>query len=154
MNVFDSVILEAFQKNNERDPYEDMKIVVASLKRDDYNDFSIMENPKFFRKAVRYSYIQYDGELPVAFAYTREYRYEGNHTGVTISVAVNPEYRRRGYAKLCCEKVIQEAKSDPKITEIAWGADKTNKGSIALAKSLGFKSWYTHDGDIMLRIPM
>lgn len=113
--------------------------VIKSLKDTDYKDFDTNN--------IRYSKIKYINNKPIAFAYGRQYLFEGDQMGIVLSVATNPKYRNKGYSKELAKDVILKAERDPLIKEISWAADKTNTGSINLAKSLGFDHWYDYKED-------
>lgn len=113
-----------------------IKEVIKTLRNNDYADFSI--------KQIKYSALKYVDEKPVAFAYCRQYKFDGG-TGVVLSVATNPDYRRRGYSKELAEEILDKCKADSSIDEICWAADITNEGSVGLAKSIGFIHWYDYE---------
>lgn len=140
----DSIIMESVHPKFDQRMLREMKEVVKSLDKKDYSDF------RFNR--VRYYSIAYDNGKPVAFCCAHEYEIEDGYLGVVLSVATNPKYRRKGYCTKCVKDVIKQAKADPRINEIAWSADTTNKQSIATAKSVGFKDWYVYKDTTVLKL--
>lgn len=113
---------------------DDMKIIIKSLKDDDYKNFKIRKNAYYFK-------IEYKDGKPVGFIRMiamRDNQYE--HCRVLdISLAVDPDYRKQGIARRLASEAIRKAKQDKSIYRIYWGALRSNTGSISLAKSLGFK---------------
>lgn len=117
---------------------EDMNTVIKSLGKDDYNDFTDS-------KKYNYVKIHYDNSRPVGFCATRNVRERLNGTVnkvCMISIAVSPEYRRKGIASSLARNVISHAKKDKDLFRIYWGLSINNTASEELAKKLGFKFDY------------
>lgn len=117
---------------------DDMKAVIKSLDKNDFNDFTAS-------KKYNYIKIHYDNGKPVGFCATRDVRERLN--GVVnkvcmISIAVSPEYRRKGIASSLARDAISHAKKDKDLFRIYWGLSINNTTSEELAKKLGFKFDY------------
>lgn len=116
---------------------KDIRAVIKSLGSDDYKSFD------YKSKKMYYQSVYYDGDNPIGFVFTRSFDEEGRHS-LTISVALNPDYRGKGLALKMVRDVLNTIKQDKSIYQIYWGADMDNKGSIELAKRAGFKHNYDY----------
>lgn len=116
---------------------KDIRAVIKSLGSDDYKSFD------YKSKKMYYQSVYYDGDNPIGFVFTRSFDEEGRHS-LTISVALNPDYRGKGLALKMVKDVLNTIKQDKSIYQIYWGADMDNKGSIELAKRAGFKHNYDY----------
>ena len=124
----------------------DIEKIISGLNKSDYRDFSF-KNLKHFR-------VEYDKDKPVAFAYDRTYSIGEKDKGVVISVGTDPKYRGQGLGKKAVQDVLKQAINDKSISEIAWGADKTNENSVRLAKSVGFEHWYDYGDGTYYKYPL
>jgi RimJ/RimL family protein N-acetyltransferase len=69
---------------------------------------------------------------------------------VEIGYAVDPGYRRRGYARAALEALLQRAASEPRVTTVRVSISPENVASYALASQYGFakvgEQWDEEDG--------
>lgn len=111
-----------------------MKTIINSLKSDDFNGFSedLNSNKIFYYK------IQYDRNNPVGFCIAINEGIENKKRVASLSVAVNPDYRKKGIAKSLSRQAIQYIRTSKEFDRIYWGYKKSNDGSKKLAENLGF----------------
>jgi RimJ/RimL family protein N-acetyltransferase len=77
---------------------------------------------------------------------------------VEIGYAVDPAYRRRGYARAALEALLQRAAHEPLVTTVRVTISPTNTASYALASQYGFaevgEQWDEEDGlEIIYEVP-
>ena len=123
--------------------YEDVLKVFSKLDHDDRANL-VPRHPDFFRKVPddmlfdRQVAIDSDGN-PVGF---NEFYYGRNKLGRRQpphnSIAVVPEARGNGLARLMVEEAIRKARKE-KIKRLVWEAFANNDGSIHAALSSGFE---------------
>jgi RimJ/RimL family protein N-acetyltransferase len=69
---------------------------------------------------------------------------------VEIGYAVDPAYRRRGYARAALEALLQRAAREPQVTTVRVTISPDNSASYALASQYGFaevgEQWDEQDG--------
>lgn len=69
---------------------------------------------------------------------------------VEIGYAVDPAYRRRGYARAALEALLQRAAREPRVTTVRVTISPDNAASLALASQYGFaeagEQWDAEDG--------
>jgi RimJ/RimL family protein N-acetyltransferase len=69
---------------------------------------------------------------------------------VEIGYAVDPAYRRRGYARAALEALLQRAAREPQVTTVRVTISPDNAASYALASQYGFaeagEQWDEQDG--------
>jgi RimJ/RimL family protein N-acetyltransferase len=82
-----------------------------------------------------------------------------DHSGmVEIGYAVDPAYRRRGYARAALEALLQRAANEPRVKVVRVTIEPDNVASYALAAQYGFarvgEQWDKEDGlEIIYEIP-
>ena len=79
---------------------KDIRSVIKSLSSDDYKSFD------YKSKKMYYQSVYYDGDNPIGFVFTRSFDEEGRHS-LTISVALNPDYRGKGLALKMVRDVLR-----------------------------------------------
>ena len=77
---------------------------------------------------------------------------------VEIGYAVDPAYRRRGYARAALEALLQRAADEPQVTRVRVTISPENTASYALASQYGFtevgEQWDEEDGlEIIYEVP-
>jgi len=77
---------------------------------------------------------------------------------VEIGYAVDPAYRRRGYARAALEALLQRAAHEPRVTTVRVTISPGNTASYALASQYGFaevgEQWDEEDGlEIIYEVP-
>lgn len=85
-----------------------------------------------------FSYIQYDGKLPIGFV--EVYRTSIPEEG-TVLIAINPAYRGKGYARKLMYKAI-EAKYPKEVKTLVYLVDANNKPSINLVNGFNHSMKY------------
>jgi RimJ/RimL family protein N-acetyltransferase len=69
---------------------------------------------------------------------------------VEIGYAVDPAYRRRGYARAALEALLQRAAHEPRVNTVRVTISPGNTASYALASQYGFaevgEQWDEEDG--------
>jgi RimJ/RimL family protein N-acetyltransferase len=76
---------------------------------------------------------------------------------VEVAYSVDPEHRRKGYAKAMLRALLERADADPAVTAVRASIRPDNAGSRATIAGFGFKKvgeqWYPEDGleDVYLR---
>lgn len=89
--------------------------------------------------AVAHRVLKKIDNLPVAFFDIWD---DGNQFNVALGTRSGIEYRNKGYAKEVAAKGIawyEKNKSKFDDIPIVWGVHESNKGSIKIAKDMGFK---------------
>ena len=89
--------------------------------------------------------IAFDKNKPVGFAMVRLKPLSDDRYAGSISIAINPKYRRKGIAEHLV-KVIISRLYDKSIDYLYWKVDPKNTASINLAKKCGFKYSNTKKG--------
>jgi len=77
---------------------------------------------------------------------------------VEIGYAVDPAYRRRGYARAALEALLRRAAHEPRVTTVRVTISPGNTASYALASQYGFaevgEQWDEEDGlEIIYEVP-
>ena len=77
---------------------------------------------------------------------------------VEIGYAVDPDYRRRGYARAALEALLRRAAREPLVTTVRVTISPDNAASLALASQYGFaevgEQWDDEDGrEIIFEVP-
>jgi RimJ/RimL family protein N-acetyltransferase len=77
---------------------------------------------------------------------------------VEIGYAVDPAYRRRGYARAALEALLQRAAHEPRVKTVRVTISPANTASYALASQYGFaevgEQWDEEDGlEIIYEVP-
>ena len=77
---------------------------------------------------------------------------------VEIGYAVDPDYRRRGYARAALEFLLKRAADEPRVTTVRVTISPDNTASYALAAQYGFaetgEQWDEEDGlEIIYEVP-
>ncbi|GAA2691351.1 GNAT family N-acetyltransferase [Actinoplanes palleronii] len=76
---------------------------------------------------------------------------------VEVAYSVDPEHRRRGYARAILRALLDRADADPRVTGVRASIRPDNAGSRATIRGLGFRKigeqWDPEDGleDVYLR---
>ncbi|GLW30408.1 GNAT family N-acetyltransferase [Actinoplanes regularis] len=76
---------------------------------------------------------------------------------VEVAYSVDPEHRRKGYAKAMLRALLERADADPRVTAVRASIRPDNLGSRATIKGFGFRKigeqWDPEDGleDVYLR---
>lgn len=69
---------------------------------------------------------------------------------VEVGYAVDPAYRRRGYARAALERLLERAAHEPDVTTVRASIRPDNTASLALVKQYGFQlvseQWDDEDG--------
>ena len=89
--------------------------------------------------------IAFDKNKPVGFAMVRLKPLSDDRYAGSMSIAIDPKYRRKGIAEYLV-KVIISRSYDKSIDYLYWKVDPKNTASINLAKKCGFKYSNTKKG--------
>ena len=72
------------------------------------------------------------------------------HGAVEVGYAVDPEYRRRGYARAALGTMIERARADPRVVRVLASVSPDNVASLALVAQSRFvrlgEQWDDEDG--------
>lgn len=72
------------------------------------------------------------------------------HGTVEVAYSVDPEFRRRGYAKAILRSLLERADADPAVRVVRASISPENAGSLATIAGFGFKKageqWDPEDG--------
>ncbi|MBS3167992.1 GNAT family N-acetyltransferase [Candidatus Woesearchaeota archaeon] len=131
-----------------------MKINIRETKEDDFEDISFLLNDnklkdsyfskgKFLNMLNRNKglcFVAEDNGKIIGSAFAT---HDGAFRGYIQKVAVIEDYRRQGIASKLIEKIIQKLE-EIEIPLIFCHAEKTNKASLELFKSLGFEIRDSH----------
>ena len=113
---------------------------IINILSDDMDNFDGFQ----FMNVADYE-IAFDKNKPVGFAMVRLKPLSDDRYAGSISIAINPKYRRKGIAEHLV-KVIISRLYDKSIDYLYWKVDPKNTASINLAKKCGFKYSNTKKG--------
>lgn len=105
----------------------------------------------FHEEIYKFKVVIKENKIPVAVALGFE-RYS---TSIGILILVNRKYQHKGYGKLALQKLIKKISKNKKgYEELIYASYKSNRNSIKLAKSCGFKLDYTNDEILLFSRPI
>ena len=133
-----NIAMEGLFGNEYTDIIKSLNAVVYSMpKKDRLLIDEIQRNKNIISTMIYYKDIKEDGK-PVAFIHVSNITAFYKNYG-SITIAVNPIYRKRGYAKQLIKQCISEMKSKKDVDELLMLIHTGNDNSVKLAKSCGFK---------------
>ena len=128
----ESYVHEGLFNFNKSQTYKDMNAVLNTLSREERE---YLENTLNSSEYVQYFNVIQEDNKTVAFISCVDSGLDNN--SVSVSIAVNPRYRGKGYAKKLVNDLIAESKKY-NIEELFWRVKPSNTPSIKLAESLKF----------------